>query len=1269
MQSDRVGMLGLVILAMAAAFAYAIQWEPVDQQPAGGTGYDVSVVTAGSQTYTYVCVAPAGVNDVPRIYVSTNGGSSWDSAYASSGMRAVEAYPTNPPTVYAGGSGMGVRKSTNGGSSWSACQGSPTNVTTIAVAGTTSDVVYVADGRWDVGSKGSVYRTTNGGSTWVDVAPAASDVFVNDIAVNQAHPESVLVGCSADGQAIPKGVYATTNGGANWTHAYSSNGVYSLAIASSNPSVAYAGTSNGQVLKSTDGGQNWTALQWNPPGTVYSIAVDPDDEDHLYASISGSGVWCSSDGGADWSDVSSGILLTSTYHSRIAIGDVDPNILFVGEDHAGFYRTTNAGTNWQQVSTWSPCRDIRKLIADQYEGYYWTYDDNMVVDVSTDGGSDWTSTLVRGAGVHADMVHPTADTLLIAGPYDPNEQDSYAFGIIRSTDRGYSWGAVYGSSEGNADFYQFGVAPSDPERIYGATVIDGDPRILRSDHCGADESWYEPEQTTHYYSYNAVAVSPDDRDLVYFGCRDGQVVKSQDGGFSVTSLGRLSNLHDIEIRRLVLGAGLVMYAATDSGVYKSNNAGLNWTLASTNLTQRNLVDLVMDPNGSALWTTSCGPTVGPHVYVSYDGAASWTLENDNLPSQSSVYSLSFDNDSNYLHAGTSAGVYTLKVHEGKVGPLATYPNWGKKLVRDADNDILHVVYTGDSTVFYKQSTDGGETWSEPEPVGYGMDPAMVLNVGSGALTPWVVYLTPDSSIMRAVRTDPGVWDIASVFTATGTAKAGAPSVAAGVAMAPYLTAYVVYPVYSGYPTRFNYIYFNTITPSVSSPEVVSSAGLTYCYGASVAGNPDAAVHVCWIQGQSVYYSKRTSGTWSAPTQKSSSQPPIVTEPASNPSVEGYGDSLHCVWRGPHSALTGDYTGAIWRRSMLFSPQTWNTPWRVSQAPDSISDFPVMTTYFATVWHQESSTENYDIWGKFGGNTPQRFFQTSLMSRYPHATGYWYTQNGQTRFMCDVVWTEEADPDVHEVRFDTVTHASLLLKGDECEPGTYYAAELGQSEPSPYCLSRGGYARFESWNVDTSASMLRYELPYLDPRGSYQLRAIIYHEGRDSLCANVRCDSGDWVQVRAAPHVPDTVWVQVPKRLYQHSGKIILELARTRGDYVALGELRFFQVESRNRGHDGAQSLAVPGVPRNRLLGCAPNPVNRTATVSYELGQSGPVALTVHDVSGRLVRRLESGNRSPGRHEANWDVTDDHGRNMPAGIYFVRFSAGGQASSCRITLVR
>jgi hypothetical protein len=425
-----------------------------------------------------------------------------------------------------------------------------------------------------------------------------------------------------------------------------------------------------------------------------------------------------------------------------------------------------------------------------------------------------------------------------------------------------------------------------------------------------------------------------------------------------------------------------------------------------------------------------------------------------------------------------------------------------------------------------------------------MYPAIVLNVSADTLStelaPWVAYLTPDSSIERAIRVAPGVWDRATVYGASGSRRAGSPSLAVGITASPWLPAYVTYPVYVGSGPDSCYVYYNSFTPSTISTPEQANATTTYCYGTSVAGCPTADVHVVWIQGDSVYYSRRASSTWSMPAPVSSSSGQYITEPAYNPSLEGYGDSLHCVWRGPHDAANRNYTGAVWRRSMRFSPPSWNSPWPVSAAPDSISDFPVMTTDFATLWHQQSTTENYDIWGRFGGLSPERFFETSLMSKYPHTEGYWVTPG--LSFACDVVWTEQTpytDPPEYEVRFDDhdYQYSLGLGKGDDYEPGTYYVAELGQSEPSPYCLSRGGYARFESWHVDTSSSALRYELPYLDPRRTFQLRAIVYHEGRDSLCADVRCDSGDWHRLRVGPHAPDTVWVPVPRRLYRNDGRL------------------------------------------------------------------------------------------------------------------------------------
>jgi len=60
---------------------------------------------------------------------------------------------------------------------------------------------------------------------------------------------------------------------------------------------------------------------------------------------------------------------------------------------------------------------------------------------------------------------------------------------------------------------------------------------------------------------------------------------------------------------------------------------------------------------------------------------------------------------------------------------------------------------------------------------------------------------------------------------------------------------------------------------------------------------------------------------------------------------------------------------------------------------------------------------------------------------------------------------------------------------------------------------------------------------------------------------------------------------------------------------------------------------------------------------------------LHNVTGRLVRRLESGPRQRGIHAVRWDGTDGRGRAIPAGVYFVRYSAGGTVSTGRLTLVR
>jgi hypothetical protein len=79
-----------------------------------------------------------------------------------------------------------------------------------------------------------------------------------------------------------------------------------------------------------------------------------------------------------------------------------------------------------------------------------------------------------------------------------------------------------------------------------------------------------------------------------------------------------------------------------------------------------------------------------------------------------------------------------------------------------------------------------------------------------------------------------------------------------------------------------------------------------------------------------------------------------------------------------------------------------------------------------------------------------------------------------------------------------------------------------------------------------------------------------------------------------------------------------------------------------------------------VLSVRPSPLNRTASISYEVLHEGHVSLRVYDAAGRLVCTLVSDSRGAGRHETTWDRTADDGRPVAAGVYFLRLEQRGQA---------
>lgn len=103
---------------------------------------------------------------------------------------------------------------------------------------------------------------------------------------------------------------------------------------------------------------------------------------------------------------------------------------------------------------------------------------------------------------------------------------------------------------------------------------------------------------------------------------------------------------------------------------------------------------------------------------------------------------------------------------------------------------------------------------------------------------------------------------------------------------------------------------------------------------------------------------------------------------------------------------------------------------------------------------------------------------------------------------------------------------------------------------------------------------------------------------------------------------------------------------------------------------GADLGTLPAVRRTWIRNVIPNPARIAPRIEYELGRSGPVRLTIHDVAGRLVREVVSGEvQSEGTHSAYWDTLDRNGRRVAAGTYFARLSTGEKVESVKLILVK
>jgi hypothetical protein len=148
-----------------------------------------------------------------------------------------------------------------GGSNWTSL--GPTNIagrmTAIAPHPTVAGTLYVG------AAGGGVWKTTNGGLSWVPLTDDINDLSVGAVALASSSPNTIYLGTGEGGPGadfIPGiGLLKSMDGGATWEFPATvlATQFYRLSVSPTNPQDLVAGTNAGG-FRSTDGGTTWTEV-------------------------------------------------------------------------------------------------------------------------------------------------------------------------------------------------------------------------------------------------------------------------------------------------------------------------------------------------------------------------------------------------------------------------------------------------------------------------------------------------------------------------------------------------------------------------------------------------------------------------------------------------------------------------------------------------------------------------------------------------------------------------------------------------------------------------------------------------------------------------------------------------------------------------------------------------------------------------------------------------------------------------------------------------
>jgi photosystem II stability/assembly factor-like uncharacterized protein/surface antigen len=334
------------------------------------------------------------------VFKSVDGGQSWSSANTGLTARAVAAFaidPSNPNVLYAA-SEAALFKSSDAGSTWNTLdsgiapgQKNPLvfGFLALVVGPTDSDTLYAGGG-----IPNGVLKSINAGQSWLP----ANEPFLNQVTglvVDPALPSNVYAG------TISNGVLKSADGGQSWITtplAFIPPGrtVTSVVLDPVNASIIYAGATGpgGGLFKSIDGALSWTSIL---NASISSVAAaSTASNTTLYAGTTSGDIYKSTDAGQTWSLVETGItdaVGTAVTVQTIAIDPAAPATIYAGTFGAGVFRSTDGGQTWLTTNGGLPNLRVLRVVVDPSNSstiYAATFGAGVFKTV--DGGQTWQPT-------------------------------------------------------------------------------------------------------------------------------------------------------------------------------------------------------------------------------------------------------------------------------------------------------------------------------------------------------------------------------------------------------------------------------------------------------------------------------------------------------------------------------------------------------------------------------------------------------------------------------------------------------------------------------------------------------------------------------------------------------------------------------------------------------------------------------------------------------------------------------------------------------------